>query len=62
MKKGSGEIYHQLPVRFSPETSKILQDRAKRNGRSLSKEVVRLVEAQLVQEKGTGQSALEENR
>ncbi len=58
MKKGSGEIYHQLPVRFSPETSKILQERAKKNGRSLSKEVVQLVEAQLAQEKGTGQSAL----
>lgn len=59
MKKGSGEICHQINVRFSLGTSEILQKRAKENGRSLSKEIIQLVEAQLAQstKKGAVQPA-----
>ncbi len=62
MKKGSGQDYYQISVRFSPELGKLIQQIAIQHGRSFSKEVVRLVEAQLIQEKGTLTSALEEKR
>lgn len=44
------ESRHRASIGFSPELIKILQDRAKENGRSLSKEVIQLVKAQLAQE------------
>lgn len=58
--KGPEKIYVQVSVRFSPELGAIVQMLAEKNGRSCCKEVIRLVEAQLEQEKGTiDTSALE---
>jgi hypothetical protein len=50
MRKGSGQDYHQISIRFSPEMSRAIQDQAEKSGRSFSKEVVQLVKAQLAQE------------
>lgn len=44
------QAYHQIPIRVSLELLDVLQKRAEKNGRSFSKEVVHLVEAQLAQE------------
>jgi hypothetical protein len=51
------ENRHRASIGFPPELIRILQDRAKENGRSLSKEVIQLVKAQLSLEqtkKGVG--------
>lgn len=38
---------HRASIGFPPDLIKVLQDRARENGRSLSKEVIQLVKAQL---------------
>jgi hypothetical protein len=52
--KGPKQEYYQLSVRFSPERGRLIQDLANKHGRSFSKEVVQLVEEQLLllEEKG----------
>lgn len=49
---------HRCAVGFSPEMVKLLQERAKENGRSLSKEIIQLVKAALTQEQSTKKGAV----
>jgi len=54
MKKGSGKDYYQISIRFLPDEGKQIQQLATVNGRSFSKEVLRLVKAQLALEQQKG--------
>lgn len=47
MRKGSGQDYYQISIRFSPEEGKLIQQLATKHGRSFNKEVLHLVKDQL---------------